>query len=82
MKWLRLAFLAILSLLLLLKGTEIWVAAGSNGSADITFIGMVIYENALSDSLPALAMGFYIAALVPLMRIGAHLIKDRLQQEQ
>ena len=77
MKWLQMTFLALLCSLLLLLGTDIWMAADSDEAGDVTFAGMVIFENVLPGSLPVITLGFYVSALLPLLMLAVNILKLR-----
>jgi hypothetical protein len=80
MKWIVSIFLLSFSLLLLLKGINLWTALGhADGSGiAISFIGIEISGRAGKEAIPGYALGFTIAGLIPLFVLANIFIRPLL----
>jgi len=69
MKWLILIVLSTLSILFLEKGIELWTVINhvDGDGIGISFMGLSISESVLIESIPAYALGFTIASLIPIL---------------
>ncbi|CAM3738933.1 hypothetical protein [Mesobacillus zeae] len=65
MKWVLVFILCGISLLFLSKGAELWFTLGN--PASISFLGVPINENVPKESVAGYALGFTVAAIIPVL---------------
>jgi hypothetical protein len=77
---------SLLGLLFLGKGLELWMAldkVDANGMT-IEFLGIMVVEHVVKDSIPSFALGFTVAAVIPFLMATTFAIKSTyaLRKEQ
>ncbi|KKK37786.1 hypothetical protein WQ57_11450 [Mesobacillus campisalis] len=84
MKYILSLFLLSFSLLLLIKGINLWsimVHADGKGLA-ISFMGIDIVERVAKEAIPGYALGFTIAAVIPLFVFASMIFKPLLKGDK
>lgn len=69
MRWIWVIVLVSFSLLFFVKGIELWSVADHIDGAGIgiTFLGVEVSDTVMKSNIPGYALGFTVAALIPLM---------------
>ncbi|WP_079509367.1 hypothetical protein [Mesobacillus jeotgali] len=69
MKWFGILLLTAISVLFLFKGLELWSVINhvDGDGISISFLGFIINEHVLNESISGYALGFTIASIIPFL---------------